>query len=168
MPLSSRDYGAIRSLNRKNVQKTLLGLKQFTKTSKWVGKQNRYVLDTKKRIAAESKAGALKKPRHLSQYIAASCLLHCTDGWSYLGKPISSLLRGDPHGARHLAYYAELRAAMSLLATTGVGVFDRYHFVIDAPNSVAALRAQSPTHQWRSRRPLPCRRTPKTSRTWHA
>jgi hypothetical protein len=35
---------------------------------------------------------------------------------------------------------------MSLLATTGVGVFNHYHFVVDAPNSVAALKKQSPTH----------------------
>jgi hypothetical protein len=147
MPLSALDHGAIQSLNRASVEKTLAGLKLFTTKSQWVGKRNRYVIDTKKKIAAERRAG-LKKPRHLSQYIAASCLLHCTDGWSYLGKAISSLLRGDPHRARHLAYYAELRAAMSLLASNGVGVFDKYHFVIDAPNSVAALRANSPTHQF--------------------
>ncbi len=146
MSLSPHNFGAVQSLKRKNVEKTLAGLRHFAKTSRWVGERNWYVIDTKKKIAFESKAGALKRPRQLSQYIAASCLLHCTDGWSYLGKAISSLLRGDPHRARHLAYYAELRAAMSLLATTGVGVFDRYHFVIDAPNSVAALRAQSSTH----------------------
>jgi hypothetical protein len=148
MPLSSRDYNAIQSLKRDNVKKTLVGLKRFTKASKWVGGRNRYVIDTKKKIATETKTGGLKKPRQMSQYIAASCLLHCTDGWSYLGKAMSSLLRGDPHRARHLAYYAELRAAMALLATTGVGVFDKHHFVVDAPNSVAALKGQSPTHQF--------------------
>jgi hypothetical protein len=148
MALSPRDHGAIQSLNRENVEKTLSGLKRFTRTSKWVGERNRYVIDTKKKIAAENKTGSLKAPRQMSQYIAASCLLHCADGWSYLGKAISSLLRGDPHRARHLAYYAELRAAMSLLATTGVGVFDRFHFIVDAPNSVAALKVASPTHQF--------------------
>jgi len=72
----------------------------------------------------EVAAGTIQSPTQLSEYIAASCLLHCSDGWSYLGRAISALLRGDPHRARHLAYYAELRAATALLAKVGVSSID--------------------------------------------
>lgn len=39
-------------------------------------------------------------------------------------------MSGDPNVARHMAYYAELRAAMSILATIGVGVFNKKHFAL--------------------------------------
>lgn len=67
----------------------------------------------------------------LGEYIAISSLLHCVDGWSYLGRSLECHSRGDAHNAIHLAYYAELRAAMSILAIQGIGIFDRQHFVID-------------------------------------
>src|SRR4029077_16428131 len=40
----------------------------------------------------------------------------------------------------------ELRAAMSLLATQGVGIFDKYHYVVHAPNSVAPIPLRDGTH----------------------
>jgi hypothetical protein len=82
----------------------------------------------------------------MSHYIAASSVLHCADGWSYLGRAINSLLRGDPHRVVHLAYYAELRAALSLLACEGIGVFSRSHFVIDGSQSARKLPALQGTH----------------------
>lgn len=151
MPLNSKDRNVIKSLSQDDVEQTLAGLKRFTNSFNWVAKNNRYSLNTIKKIVKDTKSGGpLREPRHLSQYIAASCLLHCSDGWSYLGKSILSLLRGDPHRSRHLAYYAELRAAMSLLATSGIGVFDKKHFVIDAPSSVSSLKLKkdSPTHRF--------------------
>jgi hypothetical protein len=148
MALNTRDYGAIQALKRKDVENTLSTLQIFTPEKRWIGSRNRYAVDTISRIKTEVAAGSLTKPHQLAQYIAASSVLHCTDGWSYLGKAISCLLRGDPHRARHLAYYAELRAAMSLLAASGVGVLNNRHFVIDAPNSVAKLIDQSGTHDF--------------------
>jgi hypothetical protein len=56
-------------------------------------------------------------------------------------------MRGDPHRSRHLAYYAELRAALSLLASEGIGIFQNQHFVVDGQNSVLKLQTGSPTHQ---------------------
>jgi hypothetical protein len=61
-------------------------------------------------------------------YLAASSLAHMLDGWMYLSNSINSLLSGDEGASVHLAYYAELRSAMSILATEGLGVFDRKHF----------------------------------------
>jgi hypothetical protein len=82
----------------------------------------------------------------LAQYIAASAVLHANDAWSYLSRSIQCLLAGDPHRALHLGYYAELRASMSLLAAAGIGIFDRKHFVVVAPNSTAKLESAAGTH----------------------
>ncbi len=56
------------------------------------------------------------------EVIAVRGPLHAIDGWSYFSRSLSALLSGDPHAARHLAYYAELRASLSILASTGIGV----------------------------------------------
>lgn len=65
------------------------------------------------------------------EVLAAVAPNHCMDGWTYLSGSISSLLSGDLHSARHLAYYAQLRAAMSILACNGIGVFNTINFAID-------------------------------------
>jgi len=67
----------------------------------------------------------------LKKYIAASAPLHCVDGWSFLGKALLSCSSGDNNAAKHFAYYAELRAAMSLLASEGIGIFDKKDFTMD-------------------------------------
>lgn len=148
MALSPANLNAIKALSRANVASTLLAMKPYVANSLWVGKKNRYSFDTVNKIQDELAAGGIARPRQLSQYIAASTILHCGDGWSYLGRALSALLKGDPHRARHLAYYAELRAAMSLLASVGVGVFNNKHFVIDGPTSIAALTGGQGTHKF--------------------
>ena len=39
-------------------------------------------------------------------------------------------MAGDPDAARHLGYYAELRATMSILAGDGIGVFQNKHIIV--------------------------------------
>lgn len=72
--------------------------------------------------------------------------LHSIDGWSYLGRAFSALLKGQTHAARHLAYYAELRAALSILASSGIGVFNRKNVVVDSNGQIHTL-SEAPTHQ---------------------
>ena len=67
----------------------------------------------------------------LAEYLAASIPLHVVDGWVFLARAFDSIKSGDRNTAMHLAYYAELRAAMSLLASEGVGVFNMCHVAID-------------------------------------
>jgi len=57
-------------------------------------------------------------------------------------------LLGDHAAARHLAYYAELRAAMSILAARGVGIFDQQHFAVTGPTSVEKIPGTSGTHMF--------------------
>ena len=66
----------------------------------------------------------------LAEYIAASIPLHVADGWVFLARAFDSIRSGDRNNAVNLAYYAELRAAMSLLASEGIGVFNNKHVAI--------------------------------------
>lgn len=104
----------------------------------------RYYIPNKRLISANSPLdrdgiGAIRRhsnnaiPYQISSnefktYLAASSLAHLLDGWMYLSNSFNSLLNGDKGTAIHLAYYAELRSAMSILATEGIGVFDKKHF----------------------------------------
>lgn len=83
----------------------------------------------------------------LAEFIAASVMLHCTDGWSYLGRAMAAQLRGDTGAATHLAYYAELRAAMSLLASQGIGVFNFNHAIVKKNGDVDVFK-QRGTHKF--------------------
>ncbi len=146
MQLNTRDQATISALLRRNVRLTMTDLRGALEESIWIGRRNRYATDTVNKIQTELSTGSIKKPRQLAQYVGASVVLHCSDGWSYLGRALAALLRGDPHRARHLAYYAELRAAMSLLASVGIGVFNNKHFVIDGRSSVAVIPKSYKTH----------------------
>jgi hypothetical protein len=146
-PIPLRDRVRIRSLRRSDVEITFSNLKSFFDRARWLGRLNRYSERTIERISLDSSQGRIRSPRQLAQYIAASSVLHCADGWSYLGKAIFSLLQGDPHRGRHLAYYAELRAALSILAAEGLGIFKNRHFVIDGPDSVSKLETRQGTHE---------------------
>ena len=126
---------ALRSASRKAVQAHLKNLKQFWQRGSWIQKKNLYKHDCIKTLKNFDDNNR-DHHTHLSAYIAASSLTHLADGWGYLGRALSALLNGDEGVAVHLGYYAELRAAMSLLASEGVGVFDNRHFVIDSYRQV--------------------------------
>ena len=86
--------------------------------------------DISKDLSDDYKNGAIDG-RALAQRIAASVPSHVVDGWSYFGRAIHCLIRGDTRNSVHLGYYAELRAALAILAAEGIGVFNTQHFVID-------------------------------------
>lgn len=79
------------------------------------------------------------------ELIATRGPLHVADGWGYLARAMSALLAGDAHAARHLAYYAELRAALSILANDGIGVFNGQNRVVDSAGVLRQLQNQG-TH----------------------
>ena len=82
----------------------------------------------------------------LAEYIAYSVPLHVADGWTFLARALDAVKAGDGDSAIHMAYYAELRAAMSLLASEGVGIFDNRHVAI-GPNSSTKDWRGARTHQ---------------------
>lgn len=73
--------------------------------------------------------------------------LHCIDGWSYLARAISALAAGDGHSARHFAYYGELRAALSILASNSIGSFNSKNRIIDRSGNLGPA-FNSPTHKF--------------------
>jgi hypothetical protein len=58
----------------------------------------------------------------IAEFAAASSILHCFDAWTTLGNAIHALFMGHVSEAIHLTYYAELRAALSMMGSTGVVV----------------------------------------------
>lgn len=148
MPLSAANQSKIQRSSRQHVEDTISALAPTLNSKRWLSPRNRYAGDVVERINDDVTTGSKHRPRQLAQYISASSALHAMDGWSYLGRSLSALLRGDPHRSIHLGYYAELRAVMSILAAEGVGIFDKRHFVIDGPDSVAPIHGKLGTHQF--------------------
>ncbi|WP_156255294.1 hypothetical protein [Sandarakinorhabdus oryzae] len=145
LALHALDKAAISALMRSQMELTTAGLKLHLKRSAWIGKSNHYRQDVVAKLKVASPA-TVQHQRNLAQYIAASAALHSNDGWSYLGRSVACLLAGDTHRALHLAYYAELRAAMSLLASAGIGIFSNRHYVVSAANQTSKLRIEIGTH----------------------
>ncbi|HVD41088.1 MAG TPA: hypothetical protein VNC16_08820 [Solirubrobacterales bacterium] len=124
---------------------------------RWLASTNMYLNQAPTRLKAQFKpdgkhpkkplvyAAGTREAMHLAEYIAASAVLHCVDGWTYLGRALAAQLRGDSSTSRHLGYYAELRAAVSLLAGQGVGVFAGPHVILKESNDVEIFH-QLPTH----------------------
>ena len=100
--------------------------KRMRRWKRWLTKDHPYNKDVVNTLREETVDG----PK-LGEYIAASAPLHLADGWNYLSRAFDSASRGDRSTAFHLAYYAELRAAMSLLATEGIGIFNNRHIALN-------------------------------------
>ena len=85
------------------------------------------------------------KAEELANYLVLSTCVHALDGWRYLSESALALARGSRNIALHLAYYAELRAALSILAYSGIGIVDKKHFVITDKGVIEWF--DGPTHQ---------------------
>lgn len=147
MSLRSADKKLIRAIDIKDVDLTLASLKPFLGRRIWLGSSNRYLRKAVDRLRSDGGNLGGTKSRHLAQYISASSVLHCNDAWSYMARALHAAMSGDPHRALHLAYYAELRAAMSLLAASGIGIFNNKHYIITAPLTSAKLTTKDRTHE---------------------
>lgn len=129
------------------LQQTLQQLTMHFQTGKWIASTNRYLGNCSDSIYQDLNRGTLNHS-DLAQYIAASVALHCADGWSYLGRALECHACGDGEAASHLAYYAELRAAMSLLAAEGQGIFNTQHIIVDSHRNCRPIsRLHFGTHE---------------------
>lgn len=99
------------------------------KNGSWLGK-NKYAVRGIDQLTKDLTLGKQVTHKQLAEYIAASAVTHCIDGWAYFGRSLNAILSGDHNCARHLGYYAELRATMAFLATEGIGVFDKEHIAV--------------------------------------
>lgn len=136
----------LKAASRKIVCDTVPRLERNWETNRWLSGDNSYRED----VAREIGKGTLPVEAfsYLSEYIAASAILHCFDGWSYLSRALESEMAADPDTARHLGYYAELRAAMSLMASEGIGVFHDTHIVLTEGKTCEEIKDQGATHKF--------------------
>lgn len=118
-------------------------VKKYFHRNRWFSTRNRYQRTPAKILAQDSHTGTAIVHRDLSDYIAASTSLHCTDGWSYLSCAIEAQMRGNAGACTHFGYYAELRAAMAILAAQGVGIFDDRHFVVNPSRNCLEIPSAS-------------------------
>ena len=141
----------IRQAARSAVEDFLEARPRSEKSRKWILQKNRYRRSCTGQYEEdiESKPSQVKDAQLLA-YVGASAPCHAIDGWSFLGRAVDSALRGDTYSATHFGYYAELRAAMSLLGAEGIGVFNGVHAVIDNAGIVhrfPPIRGKQVTHQ---------------------
>lgn len=144
--LKKKQKVVLRKASSNAVIETLSNLDKFYRRKLWLGKTNRYRTNTMERIKAHDRIGKYNKD--LKEYIAVSTILHCFDGWIYLGRAIGALSSGDAHTSHHLAYYAELRAGMSLMASEGIGIFQNKHYVIKEDGQCILIPDGQNTHQF--------------------
>lgn len=130
MNLNQNQKNILNQASRSAIQNVLSRLQIHWSNCTLLDKSNRYKSDPLSKIAEDSKQGKSFNHSQLANYVAASTIIHCFDGWSYLARALDAEMVGDPDAARHLGYYAELRAAMSILAGEGIGVFKSKHVVV--------------------------------------
>jgi len=126
-PLGTAQKAALSNSSRLAIEQSFVRLKRFLSWKRWIGRNNKYRQDTVDVLKddANPRTTSAIDEIELVQYIAASGPLHCADGWSLVGRALAAHSRGDSATALHLAYYAELRAAVSVLAVEGIGIFDQ-------------------------------------------
>lgn len=147
MGLKAHQQVVISRADSARVIREFTGLARNWKKGRWLGVTNRYARNCIQKINRDTGLGGHLRHGHLASYIAASSVIHCMDGWSYVARAMEAELSGDIDVARHLAYYAELRAAMSLLAGVGVGVFNTKHFALNE-NRICERIVGSGTHEF--------------------
>jgi len=86
----------------------------------------------------------------LARYLALSTASHVLDGWRYLSQAAVSFLSGSRTQAIHLAYYAELRAALAILAFSGIGIMKRKHFALTRAMDVIWFQGATHETTWRT------------------
>ena len=111
------------------IRGAMQGLVADFRARRWIDPRNPYRTNAVASVRSHVRRGRLLRGK-IVDYLAVSTILHCFDGWSYLGRALQAEMSCDPDAARHLGYYAELRAAMGVLASEGVGVFDQEHVVV--------------------------------------
>jgi len=77
--------------------------------------------------------------------LASEQVFHMIEGWRYASAATTAFLNHSQQASLHFAYYAELRAALSLLSWSGIRVKQRGHYYLDN-NNVKHPVPHSPTH----------------------
>lgn len=139
--LSDQTQCEIAQASRDAVKNEFSKLDIHFATGKWINSNNTLSLDTVNVIKNNNFTND-----EMAEYIAASTITHLHDAWVFFGRSINALMCGDTVSARHMAYYSELRSAMSILATEGIGIFNNVHYYIDSNANCHKLTQTKGTH----------------------
>ena len=135
----------IENSSRNEISLAISRLHLHWDNGQWLSTNNRYRDEASEQVKNDANNGNFSHG-DLIEYIAASTISHCFDGWTYLSRALEAELGADPNTARHLGYYAELRAAMSILACEGIGVFNRHHVAVMENGTCMSIPSSSGTH----------------------
>lgn len=112
----------------------------------WLSAGNQYRQNSQSALRSHIKSVSRSSSESTADFAAASSVLHCADGWSYLGRSLAAIASGSLAQGIHLAYYGELRAALSLLACNGIVVANSTSAVLKANGGVEQVHDQG-THR---------------------
>ncbi|MFI2565411.1 hypothetical protein [Paenarthrobacter sp. NPDC018779] len=129
-PLGSDGRQVLERASRSQVIASV-GRIQVSSNGDWLPPTNVYAANAGERIRQDNRSVPESTEVQFADYLASSAFIHSGDAWSYFGGAINSLMRGDVSTSVHLAYYAELRAAISLLASEGIVIGNGANFVLD-------------------------------------
>lgn len=149
MVLKACEMSMLSSADPACITQSFADLAKNWQHGRWLGVGNRYRDDCVNKIKTDTQPGTGYLRHHqMASYITASSAIHCMDGWGYVSRAMEAELSGDIGAARHLAYYAELRAAMSLLASIGVGVFSNKNFAVKADKKCGRISGKTHVFTW--------------------
>lgn len=140
--LSKAQKSKLRTASREFPERYFVELPAHTKGKRWLAASNRYRERCVTKFEKDLKPPATIDNNQIAKYVSASGPAHVIDGWSFLGRAVDATLRGDRVSAVFFGYYAELRAAMSLLAAEGLGVLNGNHPVISKSGGSDVLRGK--------------------------
>lgn len=79
-------------------------------------------------------------------FVAAEQLVHLLDGWKYVSAAFNAYLTNSRSAGTHFAYYAELRAALSLFAGSGIRVNQSDSYFLDSGGTKHQIVGDTRTH----------------------
>jgi hypothetical protein len=81
------------------------------------------------------------EPTTSAAALAVDGLVHLTEGWRYFSSALAAALCNSHSQATHFAYYAELRAAVSIFSGFGIRIFNTSHSYLSSSGVIS-------TPQW--------------------
>ena len=140
--LTSTRIQSLRSHFKPSVNSTL-------RHSKWLLPTNRYYSNATTQIKADYSSLPYDPLNNtdVASYILCSSPVHCLDGWSFLSRSIDALIHGDIASVVHFAYYAELRAALAILAADGIGILKSNHILAQFSGATNVTVWNGNTHE---------------------
>lgn len=79
------------------------------------------------------------KPRNKAICLAAEQVVHMAESWRYFSSAMNAYLNHETGNAVHLAYYAELRATLSIFSGAGIRINKEDAYWLDAASGVHAI-----------------------------